>query len=62
MKTKPTALTDEHLTFLDELRESGETNMFGAAPYLLAEFPDLSKGDGREIVSYWMATFGERHP
>jgi hypothetical protein len=29
---RPEFLTDEHFQFLDELRESGEINMFGAAP------------------------------
>ncbi len=56
---KPTKLTDEHLEYLDELRESGVTNMFGASGYLVREF-DLTKDEAREILSYWMKTFGER--
>lgn len=52
-------MTDEHKEFLDELRESGETNMFGAAPYLREEFPDLSKQEARDIVAEWMRTFKE---
>lgn len=55
---RPTIVTDEHLTFLDELRESGITNMYGAAPYLRQEFP-LSKPESHEVVAYWMKTFGE---
>ena len=31
---RPKFVKDEHLEFLDELRESGVTNMFGASPYL----------------------------
>jgi hypothetical protein len=51
----------EYYEFLDELRESGETNMFGAGPYLREEF-GLGKREAREIVSSWMETFAERHP
>lgn len=49
---------DEHLGYLDELRESGETNMYGARAYLLREFPELNKDDAGAILSYWMHTFG----
>ena len=58
---KPEMMTEEHLEFLDELRESGETNMFGATPYLTDDFPELSKWDARAILSYWMRTFSDRH-
>ena len=50
-------MTDEHKQFLDDLRESGVTNMFGAAPYLIDEFPELTKAEARSIVSEWMRTF-----
>jgi hypothetical protein len=56
---RPSFVEDEHLTYLDAVRESGATNMFGAAPYLVAEF-GLDKRESREILSYWMKTFGER--
>ena len=58
---KPKHLTDLHLEYLDDLRESGETNMFGARPYLMNEFPELEADEAGKIVSYWMKTFGERH-
>ena len=58
---KPDNLTEDHLIYLDELRESGETNMFGARPFLLAAFPDLNKNEAGKIVSYWMKTFSNRH-
>jgi hypothetical protein len=51
----------EYLTYLDELRQSGETNMFWASPYLTSRF-GLDKEDARRILDYWMKTFGERHP
>ena len=56
---RPEFVTDEHLQFLDELRESGEINMFGAAPYLSNIF-DLSKQEARKALTYWMQTFGTR--
>ena len=44
--------------FLVALRDSGITNMFGAAPYLQAEF-GLDKREAREILANWMRSFGE---
>lgn len=55
METKivrPDIVTKDHLTFLDALRESGSTNMFGARPYLMEEFEDLNKNDAGTILSY----------
>ena len=56
---KPEIVTEEHLTYLDDLQESGDTNMFGAPSYVQDEF-DITKSEAREITSYWMATFEER--
>ena len=55
---------DEAFEYLDRLRESGATNMFGAGPYV-ARFLGLgSKGAeqklAREILTGWMETFSER--
>ena len=47
--------------FLDELRESGVTNMFGAAAYLVAEF-GVSREEAKALLLNWMQTFEERHP
>ena len=58
---KPTFVKEEHLEFLDGLRESGVTNMYGATPYVQDEFPELTKGQARKVLTYWMKTFGERH-
>ena len=46
--------------FLDDLRESGAINMFGAAPYVADAF-GVSKYEARDLVINWMETFGERH-
>jgi len=61
MKEKPEFVTDEMLEFLDELRDSGDTNMFGARPYVMAEFPELSEKEAARVLTYWMETFSERH-
>ena len=52
---------NEYLEYLDGLRESGETNMFGAGPYLVAEF-GLSGKEAQDVLVHWMNTFAERHP
>ena len=51
----------EYFEYLDELRDSGVTNMFGATPYLEEEF-GVSKREARVILKEWMRTFDERHP
>ena len=51
---------DVYLNYLDDLRQSGDTNMFGAAPYLTAVF-DLEASAARAILLYWMQTFSTRH-
>ena len=56
---KPDFLSEEHLLYLDELRESGATNMFGAGAYLKQNFP-LSSRQANDILLYWMNTFSER--
>ncbi len=58
---RPEGLEDDHLYYLDLLRESGVTNMFGASSYLEAEF-DIDSETARAYLTYWMRTFGERHP
>ena len=39
--------------FLNRLRESGETNMFGASPYLACAF-DLPKREASKVLIEWM--------
>ena len=58
---RPDIVTDKHLEFLDELRESGDTNMFGATPYVRHEF-NINRKEASEILGYWMDSFSERHP
>ena len=56
---RPVYVTEEHLQFLDDLRESGDTNMYGARPYLEAEFPTLTGVEAAGILGYWMHSFGD---
>lgn len=58
---RPIYLEEEHLHYLDELRESGETNMFDAKLYLMEEFVDLTFDQATKVLFYWMKTFSERH-
>ena len=48
---------DMHV-FLNDLRDSGVTNMFGAVPYLQKEF-GLEKGEARQVLANWMQSFSE---
>lgn len=48
-----------HLSFLDELRKSGDTNILGARPYIEDAFPELSEGQAAAVLGYWMKTFGK---
>ena len=50
-------MNKEHKRFLDALRESGATIMFGAHPYLMGSFPELSDKEAKAILAEWMRTF-----
>ena len=39
--------------YLEDLRDSGQINMFGASPYIVEAF-GLNKYQVREILSEWM--------
>ena len=43
----------EMYDYLEELRQSGDTNMFGASPYLEQEF-GLDEKEARDILLDWM--------
>lgn len=46
----------EQFQFLDDLRDGGAVNMFGAGPYLAEEF-GLPLSKARSIVAEWQRTF-----
>jgi hypothetical protein len=56
--SRPVNITTEHLEYKDDLRESGDTNMFGAGTYVEAMF-DVGSHEANAIVGYWMESFGK---
>lgn len=48
----------KYWNFLDNLRQSGTINMFGAIPYLTKVFPELDKNTAREVLADWMGNYG----
>ena len=51
--------TDKWNQILDDLRESGEINMFGAPRWLMDNY-GLEKSEANEIFTAWTKTFEER--
>ena len=49
-------LSNSYKHFLDELRDSGETNMFGATAYIMEEF-GLTRHAATEVVNTWMEEY-----
>ena len=48
--------TNKYWIYLENLRKSGVTNMFGATPYLMEEF-NLDKKEATKILSDWMHNY-----
>lgn len=47
---------NKYWIFLEQLRKSGVTNMWGAAPYLADEF-GLEREESRKILLDWMHNY-----
>lgn len=47
---------NEYWIYLENLRKSGVTNMYGAAPYLEEAF-DLEPAEARKILADWMQNY-----
>ena len=58
MDARPKVTTDEMLAYLDNLREGGFVNMFGATPYLVSNFK-LTWRQATEVLVYWMTSYQE---
>jgi len=56
LNNKINKMNKEQEKFLNELRESGKTNMFGAGVFLQEEF-GLEKREAREVLKEWMENF-----
>tara|TARA_B100000085_G_scaffold231501_1_gene218372 strand:+ start:74 stop:247 length:174 start_codon:yes stop_codon:yes gene_type:complete len=50
------ATEDTMFTYLEGLRQSGVTNMFGAAPYLEREF-GLDRNEAKKVLMDWMKSY-----
>lgn len=50
---------DKYHLFLEKLRRSGKTNMYGAVPYLMVEF-GLTYNKAKEILVEWMKTYNPK--
>ena len=63
MTERPEIVTDKHLEFLDALRESGQTNMLAAGPFIQEHFTgqNIDMRQARDILMYWLDSFEERH-
>lgn len=48
----------EMFEYLDTLRETGVTNMFGASPYLQQAF-GIDRREAKNILIEWMKTYGQ---
>jgi len=55
---KTTDLEQEVLEFLNILRDTGATNMYGARPYVMENF-ELDRKESGELLSLWMANFNK---
>ena len=50
------AKRDHYWNYLETLRRSGITNMFGAVPYLMKEF-EVTKIEASQILKDWMQNY-----
>lgn len=48
----------DYYVYLENLRQSGATNMFGASPYLTEEF-SLGSREASKVLSSWMDNYDE---
>ena len=51
----------KYFAYLERLRKSGVTNMYGAVPYLQREFSELTHDHARahEILTAWMRSYDD---
>lgn len=52
---KPDFVTKEHLTYLQDF-SFGPVAPSSARPFLMRAFPDLSKQQAAEVLSYWLSS------
>lgn len=54
-------MNEGHRKFLNALKESGTTNMFGATQHLMLAF-GVGKQKAKAILIEWMTTYGDEEP
>lgn len=52
-----TRTTNKYWLFLERLRRSGVTNMYGAVPYLMVAFDELTHEPAKQILADWMHNY-----
>ena len=52
---------EKYFVYLEQLRQSGRINMFGAVPYLQMKFPELylDQDKAARILQSWMNRYQE---
>ena len=50
---------EEYYQVLENIRQSGITNMFGAAPYLKEFCPELSHKESQAVLVNWIRNYDE---
>ncbi len=55
---KTTEIEKKVFLFLNDLRDSGITNMFGARPYIVEHF-DLPTKEAGDMLMLWMKNFND---
>ncbi len=53
-----TPIEKDTLEFLNGLRDSGVTNMYGATDYIIEEF-NVSRKEAVQMLSLWMKNFNK---
>jgi hypothetical protein len=53
---KTTVQERQVMEYLNVLRNSGDTNMFGATPYITSKF-GISSSEARAILALWMKNY-----
>ncbi len=56
---RPASYSDSVEKYLNQLRKSGNTNMFSASPHLKQIF-GMTSDDARDCLAFWMVTFSNR--
>jgi hypothetical protein len=52
-------LKNKHIKYLEKLRDSGVTNMWGAGVYLEREFV-LTADEAKEILTAWIKSYKQK--